>query len=65
MIYSFIKNNQQLFPIEKMCKVLQMNSGNYYRWKKTSNYSKTTTKNYDKRIDNIDLFWSQTKIWKP
>ncbi|WP_244199314.1 IS3 family transposase [Flavobacterium psychrolimnae] len=34
MIYGFIKNNEQLFPIEKMCKVLQVRSGSYYRWKK-------------------------------
>ena len=34
MIYNFIKNNEQFFPIEKMCKVLQVSSGSYYRWKK-------------------------------
>lgn len=34
MIYSFIKNNEQQFPIEKMCKVLLISSGSYYRWKK-------------------------------
>ena len=34
MIYSFIKSNEQLFPIEKMCKVLQVSSGSYYRLKK-------------------------------
>ncbi len=34
MIYSFIKNNEQLFPIEKMCKVLKVSSGSYYRWRK-------------------------------
>ena len=34
MIYCFIKSNEQLFPIEKMCKVLQVSSGSYYRWKK-------------------------------
>ena len=34
MIYSFIRSNEQLFPIEKMCKVLQVSSGSYYRWKK-------------------------------
>jgi transposase len=34
MIYSFIKNNEQLFPIDKTCKVLQVSSGSYYRWKK-------------------------------
>lgn len=34
MIYSFIKSNEQLFPIEKKCKVLKVNSGTYYRWEK-------------------------------
>lgn len=34
MIYSLIKSNEQLFPIEKMCKVLKVSSGSYYRWKK-------------------------------
>ena len=34
MIYSFIKSNEQLFPIEKMCKVLQVSNGSYYQWKK-------------------------------
>ena len=34
MIYSFIKNNEQVFPIEKMCKVLQVSSRSYYRLKK-------------------------------
>ncbi|WP_432221106.1 IS3 family transposase [Flavobacterium sp. TMP13] len=36
MIYSFIKNNEQVYPIKKMCKVLQVSSGSYYRWKKQS-----------------------------
>ena len=34
MIYSFIKNNEKLFPIEKMCKVLHLSNGSYYWWKK-------------------------------
>jgi transposase InsO family protein len=34
MIYSFIQNNEKLFPIEKMCKVLQVSCGSYYRWRK-------------------------------
>jgi putative transposase len=33
MIYSFIKSNEQLFSIKKMCKGLQVSSGSYYRWK--------------------------------
>ena len=34
MIYSFIKSNEQQFSIEKICKVLQVSSESYYRWKK-------------------------------
>ena len=34
MIYSFIKSNEQQFPIEKICKVLQVSSESYYRLKK-------------------------------
>ena len=34
MIYDFIKNNEKVFPIEKMCQVLQVSSSGYYRWKR-------------------------------
>ena len=34
MIYCFIKNNEQVFSIEKICKLPQVSSGSYYRWKK-------------------------------
>ena len=46
MIYAFIRNNEKIFPIEKMCKVLQVGQRSYYQWKsfmnvklKTNNYS--------------------------
>lgn len=45
MIYSFIKNNEQLFPIEKMCKFLQISSGSYYRWEKQEITSRLQRKN--------------------
>ncbi|WP_345956948.1 hypothetical protein [Flavobacterium yafengii] len=55
MIYSFIKNNEQLFPIEK-----NVQSSTSEQWKllpmeKTNNHCKTATKNYHKRTGNIDL----------
>jgi hypothetical protein len=31
MRYDFIKNNQKIFPIEKMCQVLRVSSSEYYR----------------------------------
>ena len=33
MIYRFIKNNETLYPIEKMCKVLGIGLRSYYDWK--------------------------------
>jgi aspartokinase len=36
MIYTFIKKNEKAFPIEKMCKVLQVGQKSYYRWKSRS-----------------------------
>lgn len=33
MIYTFIRNNEKIFPIEKMCKVLQIGQRSYYQWK--------------------------------
>ena len=36
MIYSFIRNNEKIFPIENMCKVLQVGQRSYYQWKSGS-----------------------------
>ena len=33
MRYKFIKNNESIFPIEKMCIVLKLSSSGYYKWK--------------------------------
>lgn len=33
MKYGFIKNHEKEFPIEKMCKVLEISSSSYYKWK--------------------------------
>jgi hypothetical protein len=35
MIYVFIKNNEKIFPIEKMCKI-QVGQRSYYQWKSQS-----------------------------
>jgi hypothetical protein len=59
MIYSFIKNNGQVFPIKKMCKVLQVTSGSYYRWKK-----QTITARQQRKIaikEKITLIYFKSK----
>lgn len=36
MIYAFIKDNEGIFPIDKMCKVLEIGQRSYYQWKRSS-----------------------------
>jgi putative transposase len=36
MIYTFIRNNEEIFPIEKMCKMLKVGQRRYYQWKSQS-----------------------------
>lgn len=36
MKYTFIKDNGGIFPIEKMCKVLEVGLRCYYYWKQSS-----------------------------
>ena len=60
MIYNFIKNNEQLFPIEKMCKVLQVSSGSFYRWKK-----QTITARQQRKIainEKVTLIYFESKL---
>ena len=33
MKYKFIKNNESIFPIEKMCQILKLSSSGYFKWK--------------------------------
>ena len=33
MIYTFIRNNEKIFPIEKLYKVLRVGQRSYYQWK--------------------------------
>ncbi|OBW40198.1 Integrase core domain protein [Chryseobacterium sp. MOF25P] len=36
MKYKFIKNNESIFPIEKMCTVFKLSSSGYFKWKSRS-----------------------------
>ena len=54
MKYSFIKNHKYIFPIEIMCKVLEIGSSGYYKWKNKSISNRTLRKNEIKqRITDI------------
>lgn len=36
MKYCFIKKNEKIFPIEKMCRVLEISTGSFYRWRRAN-----------------------------
>ena len=50
MIYSFIKNNEGIFPIDKMCKVLEVGRRSYYWWKRSSASNKALRKQKFKKL---------------
>ena len=65
MIYSFIKNNEQLFPLEKMCKVLQVSCGSYYRWKKQKFTARMQLKNTINERITLIYFESKQRYGSP
>jgi putative transposase len=53
-IYIFIRNNEKIFPIEKMCKVLQVGQRSYYQWKSgTVSYRKQRAELVKEKITSI------------
>lgn len=50
MIYAFIKNNEGIFPIDKMCKVLAIGLRSYYRWKRSSTSKRELKKEKFKKL---------------
>lgn len=65
MIYSFIKNNEKLFPIEKTCKVILVSSGSYYRWKKQRITARLQGKNRMKEQITLIYFESKQRYGSP
>jgi putative transposase len=65
MIYSFIKNTEQLFPIEKLCKVLLVSSGSYYRWKKQKITARLQRKIAIKKQITLIYFESKQRYGSP
>ncbi len=59
MIYVFIKNNEKIFPIEKMCKVLHVGQRSYYQWKSQS----VSERKHLQRKDNVKGFGGGVRIF--
>ena len=65
MKYTFIKNHEYLFPIEKMCKVLEIGSSGYYKWKNKSISNRTLRKNEIKQQITDIYFASKQRYGSP
>ena len=65
MKYSFIKNIELIFSIEKMCKVLEVSSSSYYKWKDKSISNRTLIKNEIKQQITSIYFGSKQRYGSP
>lgn len=65
MKYIFIKNNELIFPIEKMCKVLEVSSRSYYKCKDKSISIRTLIKNEIKQQITSIYFASKQRYVSP
>lgn len=65
MKYTFIKNHEYLFPIEKMCKVLEVGSSGYYKWKSKPISNRIVRKNEIKQQITSIYFASKQRYGSP
>ncbi|WP_312903152.1 IS3 family transposase [Chryseobacterium taichungense] len=65
MKYKFIKNNESIFPIEKMCQVLKLSSSSYYKWKSRPSSKKLLLKEKVKQQITSIYFSSKQRYGSP
>src|SRR5690554_3453638 len=65
MKYTFIKNHEYLFPIEKMCKVLEVGSSGYFKWKNKPISNRALRKNEIKQQITTIYFASKQRYGSP
>lgn len=65
MKYKFIKHHEYLFSIEKMCKVLEVGSSSYYKWKSKTLSKRTIRKNEIKQQITTIYFASKQRYGSP
>jgi len=65
MKYKFIKNNESIFPIEKMCKVFKLSSSAYYKWKNRPRSKRLVLKEKIKQEITTIYFSSKQRYGSP
>lgn len=65
MKYKFIKNNESIFPIEKICNILKLSPSGYYKWKNRYSSKRLLLKEKIKTANHFNIFFIKTALWKP
>ena len=65
MIYNFIKSNEKIFPIEKMCQVLGVSCSGYYSWKTNVIPNRIHRMNHIKEKITLIYFESKQRYGSP
>ena len=65
MKYWFIKSNENVFPIDKICKVPEVIFSSYYRWKRSSVSNKVINKEHLKVVINDTYFQYEQRYGSP
>ncbi|OBW42496.1 Integrase core domain protein [Chryseobacterium sp. MOF25P] len=65
MKYEFIKNNESIFPIEKICQVLKLSSSGYYKWKNRPSSKRLLLKEKTKKPITSIYFSSKQRYGSP
>lgn len=65
MKYVFIRNHESLFSIEKMCKVLEIGSSGYFKWKSKPVSHRMRRKNEIKQQITDIYFASKQRYGSP
>ena len=65
MKYEFIRENAEIFPVEKMCRIFQIHKSSFFRWRKRTPTAKSVRKAHIiKEIIRI-YHWSQSRYGSP
>ncbi|WP_347049232.1 IS3 family transposase [Flavobacterium olei] len=65
MKYEFIRENAEVFPVDKMCRIFQIHKSSFFRWRKRAPTAKSVRKAYIiKEIIRI-YHWSQCRYGSP
>ncbi|WP_431242156.1 IS3 family transposase [Flavobacterium sp. P21] len=65
MKYEFIRENSEIFPVEKMCRIFQIHKSSFFRWRKRTPTARSERKAHIIREIIRIYHWSQCRYGSP